>query len=798
MTASLQGNFDTGKYSNVIESTRQYDPKIPLTPELYEQYILRIRSLANLGNVTEALDEISALDTCSGLLEYQRIKLKILKMKFLIRRVNDLKAGEEGLKEIENALELYVDKKSLNYLQLKCDFLKQKGVLMDMQSDYEQAEELMEKALAIARDMEDKNTEAGILIDYGHLYFSRGIYTKSLQICNETLKIVGKERNQLYYIALNDLLANYMELNRDEVTDDENKINNILSVFEHEINREDTNQDMYFENYLSFMWNYATYYLKKSNFEKAEEIYHSVMRRSSIVLKCQPENVFEKISELIKLKKVGKPLAFDVAILTSFLIKLTQVVLIQRSREDAEEYVNKCNLLLEEDILVNLDESSYTPLIDIYYELGEFETAKRILNTMKPKTQSNPNLKLKWYYHVIRIGEALREDMESLENLLSEMNQVYFDNIELFTEHAGNYGMLRQIAKAIVGTRDLQKPRNLFNSLFDLREIGKDSEPLYLGDIMLHNVLVDTAKLLLLEIIRSPNEEALEDFERILKKIKSSFTVNNLLLNYEVQCLDALKLIVIERRLNLASIMLEDIVEDAESNAEKNPNFEETKGYKRLFQLKSEIEPLVLRYEELKMLHSKSDLHKSEEFELLQEKIDRTMDAWISNDIRKQISSDFVEQENKYKEEIGEIFHPVTVLAVALPSGLSVHVHKFKETLHESEALRDDQTAGLFTTLDIFFQRIFQLDTDNSPRHGPIRAIKYNKYNIVSLKKESIKYWLIFRGSIALGHHRLGEFVSVLWKNHRIIWTNMEEKSYIRGEDEKIIEELAEDIIGSN
>ena len=82
MTASLQGNFDTGKYSNVIESTRQYDPNIPLTPELYEQYILRIRSLANLGNVTEALDEIGALDTCSELLEYQRIKLKTLKMKF--------------------------------------------------------------------------------------------------------------------------------------------------------------------------------------------------------------------------------------------------------------------------------------------------------------------------------------------------------------------------------------------------------------------------------------------------------------------------------------------------------------------------------------------------------------------------------------------------------------------------------------------------------------------------------------------------------------------------------------------
>ena len=545
------------------------------------------------------------------------------------------------------------------------------------------------------------------------------------------------------------------------------------------------------------MWNYASCYLKKSNFEKAEEIYHSVMRRSSNVLKCQPEEVFEKISELIKLKKVGKPLAFDVAMLTSFLIRLTQVVLIQKSREDAEKYINKCNLLLEEDILVNLDGLSYTPLIDIYYELGEFETAKKVLNVMKQKTLSNPNLKLKWYYYAIRIGEVLGEDMESLENLLSEMDQVYFDNIEHFTENAGNYGMLRQIAKAIVGTRDLQKPRNLFNSLFDLREIGKDGEPLYLGDIMLHNVLVDTAKLLLLEIIRSPNEEALNDFERILKKIKSSFTVNNLLLNYEVQCLDALKLIVIERRLNLASIMLEDIIEDAESNAEKNPNFEETKGYKRLFQLKSEIEPLVLSYEELKMLHSKSDLHKSEEFELLQEKIDRTMDIWISNDIRKQISSDSVEYENKY-QEIGEIFHPVTVLAVALPSGLSVHVHKFKEALHESKALRDDQTAGLFTTLDIFFQRIFQLDIDNSPRHGPIRAIKYNKYNIVSLKKESIKYWLIFRGSIALGHQRLGEFVSVLWKNHRTIWTNMEEKSYIRGEDEKIIEELAEDIIGSS
>ena len=797
MTASLQGNFDTGKYSNVIESTRQYDPKIPITPELYEQYILRIRSFANLGNVTEALDDINALDASSELLESQHIRLKTLKVTILMRRVGDITAAEEELQKVQNALGLYVDKKALIYLQLKCDFLRQKGVLMDMQSDYEQAEELMEKALAIARDMEDKNTEASILIDYGHIYFSRGIFTKSLEICKETLRTLGKERNQLYYVALNDLLANYMELNREEQADDENEIGSILSVFEHEINRNDANQDIYFENYLSFMWNYASSYLKKSNFEKAEEIYHSVMRRSSNVLKCQPEEVFEKISELIKLKKVGKPLTLDVAMLTSFLIRLTQVVLIQKSREDAEEYINKCNLLLEEDILVNLEGLSYTPLIDIYYELGEFETAKKVLNVMKQKTLSNPNLKLKWYYYAIRIGEVLGEDMESLEGLLSEMDQVYFDNVEHFTENAGNYGMLRQIAKAIVGTRDLQKPRNLFNSLFDLREIGKDGEPLYLGDIMLHNVLVDTAKLLLLEIIRSPNEEALNDFERILKKIKSSFTVNNLLLNYEVQCLDALKLIIIERRLNLASIMLEDIIEDAESNAEKNPNFEETKGYKRLFQLKSEIEPLVLSYEELKMLHSKSDLHRSEEFELLQEKIDRTMDIWISNDIRKQISSDSVEYENKY-QEIGEIFHPVTVLAVALPSGLSVHVHKFKEALHESKALRDDQTAGLFTTLDIFFQRIFQLDIDNSPRHGPIRAIKYNKYNIVSLKKESIKYWLIFRGSIALGHQRLGEFVSVLWKNHRTIWTNMEEKSYIRGEDEKMIEELAEDIIGSS
>ena len=73
--------------------------------------------------------------------------------------------------------------------------------------------------------MEDKNTEAGILIEYAHLYFSRGIFTKSLEICNETLKIVGKERSQLYYVALNDLLANYMELNREEQVDnvDENR-----------------------------------------------------------------------------------------------------------------------------------------------------------------------------------------------------------------------------------------------------------------------------------------------------------------------------------------------------------------------------------------------------------------------------------------------------------------------------------------------------------------------------------------------------------------------------------------------
>ena len=796
MTASLQGNFDTGKYSNIIESTQQYDPSIPLTPELYEQYILRIRSFANLGNVTESLEDINALDASSELLEHQHIRLKTVKATILMRRVGDLTAAEEELKEVENALELYVDKKSLNYLQLKCDFLRQKGVLMEMQSDYEQAEEMLEKALAIALDMEDKNTEASILLDYVHLYFSLGIFTKSLEKCNETLKIVGKERNQLYYVALNGLLANYIELDSEQKID-EGEVNNILSVIEHEISREDVTQDIYFENYLSFMWNYGSYYLKKSNFEKAEEIYHSVMRRSSNVLKCQPENVFEKILELIRLKGVGKPFAIDVAILTSFLIKLTQVVLIQKSREDAEEYINKCNVLLEEDILVNLEASSHTPLIDIYYELGEFETAKRILNVMKSKTLSNANLELLWHYHAIRIGEALGEDMESLENLLSNMDQVYFDNIEHFTENAGNYGMLRQIAKAIVGTRDLQKPRNLFSSLFDLRAIGKDSETLYLGDLMVHKVLIDTAKLLLLEIIRSPNKEALEDFAIILEKIEAFFTKNNLLLNYEVQCLNALKLIVIERRLNLAFIMLEDIIEDAESNAEKNSNFEETKGYKRLFQLKSEIEPLVLSYEELKMLHPKSDLHKSKEFKLLQEKIDRTMDIWISNDIRKQISSDSVAHGSKYKD-IGEIFHPVAVLAVALPSGLSVHTHKFKEALHESKALREEQTAGLFTTLDIFFQRIFKSDIDNSARHGPIRSIKYNKYNIVSLKKESIKYWLIFRGSIALGHQKLSEFVSVLWKSHRTIWTNMEEKSYIRGEDEKIIEELAEDIIGSS
>ena len=796
MTASLQGNFDTGKYNNVIESTQQYDPEIPITPELYEQYILRIKSFLNLGNTTDALEDIVVLDTCSKLLESQRIKLQLLRIAILIRRVGDLETAEEELKEVESALELYEDKKSLNYLQLKCDFLKQKGVLMDMQSNYEQAEEMLEKALDIARDMEDKNTEVSILLDYGHIYFSRGILTKSLEICNETLKIVGEERNQLYYVVLNALLANYIELDSEQMID-ESEIGNILSVIEHEISREDVNQDIYFENYLSFMWNYASYYLKKSNFEKAEEIYYSVMRRSSNVLKCQLEDVFEKIAELMKLKGVGTPFAIDVAILTSFLIRLTQVVLIQKSREDAEEYINKCNLLLEEDILVNLEASSHTPLIDIYYELGEFETVKRILNMIKSKIPNNPSFELLWYYHAIRTGEVLGEDMASLENLLSNMDQVYFDNIEHFTEHAGNYGMLRQIAKAIIGTRDLQKPRNLFSSLFDLRAIGKDNETLYLGDVMVHNVLIDTAKLLLLEIIRSPNKEALEDFAIILEKIEASFTENNLLLNYEIQCLNALKFIVIERRLNQAFIMLEDIIEDAESNAEKNPNFEETKGYKRLFQLKSEIEPLVLSYEELKMLHSKSDLHKSEEFKLLQEKIDRVMDIWISNDIRKQISSDSVEHGTKYKD-IGEIFHPVAVLAVALPSGLSVHTHKFKEALHESKALRDQQTAGLFTTLDIFFQRIFNSDIDNSARHGPIRSIKYNKYNIVSLKKESIKYWLIFRGSIALGHQKLSEFVNILWKDHRTIWTNMEKQSYIRGEDEKIIEELAEDIIGSN
>ena len=148
MTASLQGNFDTGKYSNVIESTRQYDPKIPITPELYEQYILRIRSFANLGNVTEALDDINALDASSELLEYQHIRLKTIKATILMRRVGDITAAEEEFKEIENALELYVDKKSLIYLQLKCDFLKQKGVLMDIKSDYEQGVELPGKSFS--------------------------------------------------------------------------------------------------------------------------------------------------------------------------------------------------------------------------------------------------------------------------------------------------------------------------------------------------------------------------------------------------------------------------------------------------------------------------------------------------------------------------------------------------------------------------------------------------------------------------------------------------------------------------
>ena len=117
-----------------------------------------------------------------------------------------------------------MDKESFLYLQLKCDFLIQKAVLMEMLSDYKQTEELLENALAIARNIGDKITEATILIDYAHLYFSRGIYTKSLEKCKETLKIVGKERNQLYYVALNDLLANYMELNRDEQADDANEM----------------------------------------------------------------------------------------------------------------------------------------------------------------------------------------------------------------------------------------------------------------------------------------------------------------------------------------------------------------------------------------------------------------------------------------------------------------------------------------------------------------------------------------------------------------------------------------------